>query len=79
VRVKYKMIEFMSSACVSIDGDTTAIEVWHNHRKISIYLNKEEVTVLRIWGSNIFTEMSTHNIKSATEIVDHIEWLKEEQ
>jgi len=55
------------------------IEAWCGDKKLSIEVNNEtwRVDVIRIWGSNINSEMSNHDNCVESDIREHVEWLVE--
>lgn len=58
----------------SLDGDHV-MEIWHEKRKITFYVDGESDQIIRVWGPNIITEMSIHNISHPVDSQPHIDWL----
>jgi murein L,D-transpeptidase YcbB/YkuD len=54
-------------------------EIWCKERKLSIYFESKEITLLRVWGVHIDDEMSEHVLNKSEDIQQHIAWLKSEQ
>jgi len=72
--LKDENLEFFIS---TTEEKETILEVWLNKKKLSIWLNLDGIVeVIRVWGSHIYEEMSSHKIVKANEISEHLHWLK---
>jgi len=70
----YNLPSPLINSCPYGDEYDTLIEVWKDDRKLSIFLG-DDILVLRIWGINIFDEMSEHTFTNTEDIKGHLDWL----
>ncbi len=58
----------------SADGEVV-FEWWHQHRKLTVYVSGVSATYVRVWGSNIDTEMAEGDIASVSDQQSSWLWL----
>lgn len=50
-------------------------EWWVGERKLTLDVYPDRVEWMRVWGTNIFDEMSDGVTTSAAELAEHVHWL----
>jgi len=63
----------------SDENDATTFEWWNGTRKLTIYHQPHKTVYVKVWGSNIFTEMENGVIGSQYEMSALWRWLWENQ
>lgn len=67
----------LSDCLINEDDEDLIFEWWNNHKKLTIYLNKEsfQVDYIQVWGSDLQNEMQEGSIKSLTILGSLFIWL----
>lgn len=59
------------------DDEDLIFEWWNNHKKLTIYLNKEsfQIDYIQVWGSDVQNEMQEGTIKNLDTFKTIFKWL----
>lgn len=59
--------------------DEISLEWWNGKRHLSIYISATSVEALKVWGSNIVTEMEDVTIDGPVTLIELWKWLRESE
>ena len=51
------------------------LEWWHGENKLTTYLSGQTVEYVKVWGSDMVSEMSEGSIQGSADLVLHLRWL----
>ena len=69
-------LEILKSAHITYDeNNDVCMEFWNEDKKVTIYLEEQCVTLIKVWGTDMLNEMSDENVTNIKDVWEAFSWL----